>query len=250
MNITGPAWRKLTREELRLLSTIAYQVGIAIERARLAEESTRLARAEERTRIAREIHDTLAQGLTAIGLHIEGALRHLETKPELARERLQRALSLSRESLDEARRSVLDLRAAPLAGKTLAEVLAALGRAFTSETGVRVHLRSIGDLALPLRVEAELFRIAQEALANVQKHAHATRVDITLRTSAQAVSLSIRDNGRGFAPGSNPEEGHHGIVGMRERAQLLGGRLRVESRPGHGVRVVATIPLPEQQSTA
>ena len=84
MNITGPAWRKLTREELRLLSTIAYQVGIAIERARLAEESTRLARAEERTRIAREIHDTLAQDLTGIGLDLEGALRHLESDPPRA----------------------------------------------------------------------------------------------------------------------------------------------------------------------
>src|SRR5262249_47209617 len=108
VNVTGPSWRKLTGEELRLLATIAYQVGIAVERARLAEESTRLARAEERTRLAREIHDTLAQGLTAIGLDIEGALRHLEGSPERARERLERALATTRESLGEARRSVLD----------------------------------------------------------------------------------------------------------------------------------------------
>jgi len=87
INLTGPSWRKLSREELRLLSTIAYQVGIAIERARLAEQSTRLARAEERARIAREIHDTLAQSLTAISLDVEGALRHLEGNPTLARER-------------------------------------------------------------------------------------------------------------------------------------------------------------------
>src|SRR5207249_9299306 len=111
----------LTREELRLLSTIAYQTGIAVERARLAEESTRLARAEERTRLAREIHDTLAQALTAIGLHIEGALPHLDSNPRRARERLERALGMAREGLEEARRSVLDLRAAPLAGKPLAE---------------------------------------------------------------------------------------------------------------------------------
>src|SRR3954451_7081876 len=143
MNIAAPAFRPLATEELRLLSTIASQIGIAVERARLAEESTRLARAEERSRIAREIHDTLAQGLTAIGLDIEGALRHLEASPERARERLDRALSTTRESLEEARRSVLDLRAAPLAGRPLAEALAALGRAFTSETGIQVQV-SVG----------------------------------------------------------------------------------------------------------
>src|SRR6266513_1864699 len=110
MNVTGPAWRKLTSEELRLLSTIANQVGIAIERARLAEDATRLARAEERARMAREIHDTLAQGLTAIALNIEGAMHRLESRPDQARERLERALAQTRENLEEARQSVLDLR--------------------------------------------------------------------------------------------------------------------------------------------
>ena len=135
MNVTGPSWRKLTRPELRLLSTIAYQVGIAVERARLADERTRLARAEERARIAREIHDTLAQGLTAIALHIEGALPHLAGDPERARERLEKALAVTRESLEEARRSVLSLRAALPDGRPLAEALGALARAFTSEKG-------------------------------------------------------------------------------------------------------------------
>src|SRR3954470_22309378 len=137
MNVTGPEWRKLTAEELGLLSTIANQVGIAIERARLAEEATRLARAEERARIAREIHDTLAQGLTAIALNIEGALNNIESKPEQARARLRQALAMARDNLEEARRSVLDLRATPLAGKPLADALASLGRSFTSETGIR-----------------------------------------------------------------------------------------------------------------
>src|SRR5918911_4567095 len=107
MNVTGPEWRKLTSDELRLLSTIAYQVGIAIERARLAEDATRLARAEERTRIAREIHDTLAQGLTAIALNIEGAMNRLDSRPDQARERLERALAMARPNLEEARPAVL-----------------------------------------------------------------------------------------------------------------------------------------------
>src|SRR5439155_6931290 len=229
----------------RLLATIAYQVGIAVERARLADESTRLARAEERTRIAREIHDTLAQGLTAIGLDVEGALRHLEDNPERARERLARALTTTRESLEEARRSVLDLRAAPLAGRPLAEALAALGRAFTSETGVRVRVRADGQVALPLRVEAELYRIAQAALANVRQHAHATEVELALRATGRQIVLSIRDDGVGFEPGRAVAD-RHGLVGMRERARLLGGALRVASRSGRGTTVAARVPLPAE----
>ena len=246
MNVTSPSWRRLTRAELRLLSTIAYQVGIAIERARLADESTRLARAEERTRLAREIHDTLAQGLTAITLHIEGALHHLESDPSRARVRLEQALTTARESLEEARRSVMDLRAAPLAGKPLAEALAALGRRFTSETGVRVHVQARVARPLPLRVEAELFRIAQEALTNVRRHAKAQEVTVTLRTSARALRLVIRDDGSGFDLDS-PREAGHGITGMRERARLSGGTLRLESRPGHGTSVSVTVPLPDEE---
>jgi two-component system, NarL family, sensor kinase len=247
MNIAGPAWRALSPDELRLLATMAYEVGIAVERARLAEEGTRIARIEERTRIAREIHDTLAQGLTAIGLDIEGALRHLESSPDRARERLERALTTTRESLEDARHSVLDLRATPLAGRPLAEALAALGRAFTSETGVRVHVRAAAGPAegmpdLPLRTEAELYRIVREALANVRQHAHATEVEITLRTTPKDVALSVHDDGVGFT--SEPrDEGHYGILGMRERARLLGGRLRVTSRPGRGTTVTARVPV-------
>ena len=249
MNVTGPAGRALQPDELRLLATLAYEVGIAVERARLAEESTRLARAEERTRIAREIHDTLAQGLTAIGLDIEGAIRHLEDSPERARERLDRALSTTRESLEDARRSVLDLRSTPLAGRPLAEALAALGRAFTSDTGIQVHVVTEAVSALPLRMEAELYRIAQEALANVRQHARATRVEIVLRTtpreSPHEVLLSIHDNGVGLtsAPSRRPPDDHHGVVGMRERARLLGGRLRIASRSGRGTTVSARVPL-------
>jgi two-component system NarL family sensor kinase len=262
MNIAAPAYRALAPEELRLLSTIASQIGIAVERARLAEESTRLARSEERSRLAREIHDTLAQGLTAIGLDIEGALRNLEQNPERARERLERALSTTRASLEEARHSVLDLRAAALAGRPLAEALAGLGRAFTSETGIQVHVRapspgpsgsgepsarveaepSLRVEAEPsLRVEAELYRIAQEALANVRQHARAASVEIVLRSTPQGVLLSIRDDGVGIES-ADGKPGHHGLVGMRERARLLGGRVRVTSRPGHGTTVSVRVP--------
>jgi two-component system, NarL family, sensor kinase len=245
MNVTGPQWRQLTPEELRLLGTIAYQVGIAIERARLAENATRLARAEERTRIAREIHDTLAQGLTAIALNIEGAINRLQSHPDQARERLERALAMARENLEEARRSVLDLRSASrLEGKPLAEALAGLARSFTSDTGVPVRLQTTRTERLPLELESELYRIAQEALTNVRKHAHAGEVELSLRRRGSGVTLTVRDNGRGFARTSQRQNGvSHGLVGMRERAKLLGGRLEVRSAPGSGTQVTAHVPL-------
>jgi two-component system NarL family sensor kinase len=246
MNVTGPEWRKLTAEELQLLSTVAYQVGIAVERAGLAEDAARLARAEERTRLAREIHDTLAQGLTAIALNIESALNRLESRPDQAREQLTRALSMARQNLEEARRSVLDLRTTPLAGRPLADALAALGRDFNSDTGITVRVDATSDVALPLRVEAELYRIAQEALTNIRKHAHAREVRISLRQRGRVLMLSIRDDGRGFSP-REARGGGHGLVGMRERARLIGGRLESSAQPGRGARVVARVPVPEQQ---
>lgn len=260
MNIAGPSWRALNEDELHLLSIIAAQIGIAVERARLADDTTRLARAEERTRIAREIHDTLAQGLTAIGLDIESALRNLDDNPERVRERLTRALDTTRANLEEARHSVLDLRETPLAGRPLAEALGALGRAFTSQTGVQVHVRTASPECsaggqppeLPIRLEAQLYRIAQEALANVSRHAQATAVDITLRLTESHLLLTVRDDGVGInGDASNPpesREGHHGIVGMRERARLIGGRLRLTSRAGHGTTVTVRAPLTRQSS--
>src|SRR5205807_6700013 len=244
MNLTGPEWRKLTPDELRLLSTIAYQVGIAIERARLADNATRLARAEERTRLAREIHDTLAQGLTAIALNIEGAMHRLDSDPDQARERLARALAMARENLEDARRSVLDLRsAARLEGKPLTEALTGLARSFTSDTGVPVSVQAPGAIkGVSLRTESELFRIAQEALTNVRRHAHARKVEVGLRRRGTQLTLSIKDDGQGFSV-RKPHPDSHGLLGMRERAKLLGGRVEVSSAPGTGTRVVARVPV-------
>jgi len=244
MNVAAPARRALSPVEVRLLAAVAYQAGDAVDRARLTEERTRLARAEERARIAREIHDTLAQDLAAIALHLESALPHLESDPGHARARLLRALETTRQGLEDARGSVLALRAGIPGGKPLAEALGVLGRAFTAETGVRVRVRATGTRSVPLPVEAELYRIAQEALANVRAHAGAREVTITLRGGARSVTLSIGDDGRGFDPRAIGA-GRHGLVGMRERAALIGGRVRVSSRPGRGTRVTAAAPLGE-----
>lgn len=201
----------------------------------------------EREQLAREIHDTLAQGLTGIGLQIEAAMPHLCGDPELAEERLRRALELTRTTLEEARRTVLELRAAPLAGRSLAEALEELTRRFTAEEGIPARLRVGPGMAgsLPLRVESDLYRVAQEALANAARHAAASSVTVTLTRHEDVLRLSVRDDGIGF--GSTPIKcvQGHGILGMRERVRLLGGRLKVVGRPGRGTTVAAVVPLPE-----
>ncbi len=242
MNVAAPARRPLTAVEVRLLAAVGYQAGDAVDRARLTEERTRLARAEERTRLAREIHDTLAQDLAAIALHLESALPHLEGDPERARARLLRALETTRQGLEDARGSVLALRAGIPGDRPLAEALGVLGRAFTAETGVRVQVRTTpGTGFLPIPVEAELYRIAQEALANIRAHAAARVVTITLRTGVRTATLSISDDGCGFDPHAIGA-GHHGLVGMRERAAFIGGCLRVASQTGRGTRVTVVTP--------
>jgi two-component system NarL family sensor kinase len=238
MNITAPAMRRLSAAELRLLGTIGLQVGVAIERARLAEESAALARADERTRLAREIHDTLAQGLVALTLQIETALREVGRDPDRVRERLEKALSTARTSLDEARRSVTDLRGATR-GKSLARALASLAREFTADSGIRVELEIGGPCALDPSVEGELFRIAQQALDNVRQHAHATRARLTLTCTKRRSALVIEDDGAGFDVRRVAAD-RHGIRGMRERAEAIGWRLRITSRKSGGTRVTVS----------
>jgi two-component system NarL family sensor kinase len=241
MNITAPAMRKLTKAELRLLATIGLQVSIAIERARLAEESAMLVRADERTRLAREIHDTLAQGLAALTLQIETALQHVGRDPDRVRERMEKALATARASLDEARRSVTSLRAGVTSGKPLAQALAAFVRELTSESGIRVAFEVRGTCELEPAAEDELFRIAQQALTNVRQHAQARTATVLLECTKRGARLTIEDDGQGFDVRRIPPE-RHGIVGMRERARAAGGTLRITSKRGNGTRVVATLP--------
>ena len=245
MNVASPQWRELSSEDLQLLSTVGDLLAIAVERARLYDRSARLGAFEERNRLAREIHDTLAQGLTATGLQLESAeaLLDHEAGAERAREALRRALSLTRSNLDEARRSVLDLRAAPLEGRSLPEALKTLVDRWEVETGVNTRFKAInGSRPLPPRVEVALYRICQEALTNVARHAGAGRVTIRLVATPDEVRLVVRDDGRGFDP-SRVAEARHGILGMRERADTIGGSIEVESSSDSGTRIEVAVPL-------
>ena len=163
------------------LMILADEVGTAVQNARLFEQQHSLAVAEERNRLAREIHDTLAQGLTGIALQLEVADALLDIGPEQARPKIIKALELTRANLEEARRSVMDLRAAPLQEKTLPAALEEMVSTFGLEQGIQADFgtRGLGG-RLPAALEAGLYRIAQEALTNVAKHAEATALRMTL----------------------------------------------------------------------
>jgi two-component system, NarL family, sensor kinase len=241
MNLAMRDWRRLTRQELDLLTTIADQVGVAIERARLGEQSIEHARADERSRIARDLHDTLAQGFTAVALHIEAGLSRLEPR-DGARPALRKALDAARQSLDEARRSIRTLRASSLENRTLPEALAALSRQFTADTGVRVRT-DIADVGpIPGDVESELFRIASEALTNVGKHANAHDASLRLERLRGRLRLTVADSGGGFHLRGAHRRGF-GLVGIEDRARLAGGRAAIRSAPGRGTTVTVTIPI-------
>ena len=260
LNVASEDWRELEAEELQLLHIIGDQIGLAIQRARLSRErtqaATRLATIEERNRLAREIHDTLAQGLAAITLQLETADALADSNRERAQVAIRRALSLARINLEEARRSVIDLRAAPLQDRTLPEALGDLTRE-TAQEGIEINYRFAPATDFPIlspRLEAGVYRIAQEALSNAYKHAQAQHISVALIVEDGELCLYVQDDGRGFVPdevtqATNSSSGskveHFGLTGMSERVKLLGGTLCISSEPGDGTCVAACLPLEE-----
>ena len=243
MNVASPGWRSLSPEDLELLYTIGDLLSVAVERARVFDRSASYGAVEERNRLAREIHDTLAQGLTAAALQLESADALLDSGSGKVRKPLRRALSLMRSNLEEARRSVLDLRAAPLEGRPLSGALKVLVERWRAQTGTEARYEAVnGGRPLPPRVEAALYRVCQEALTNVASHADAARVTVRLVSTLAEVRLSVEDDGRGFDV-SETSADRHGLIGMEERIQILGGILDVTSIPGDGTKILASLPL-------
>ncbi|MEW2129735.1 sensor histidine kinase [Streptomyces sp. NPDC005435] len=201
--------------------------------------------ADERRRLAAEIHDTIAQGLTGIiaQLQVVSNAKDLPT----ARTHLERASALARHSLGEARRSVHNLTPVALAADGLPEALKKTVTEWGERTGVRVEFTVTGTAEqLHEEVAATLLRIAQEALSNAARHARAQRLGATLSFMGDEVVLDIRDDGTGFDPAGLPPRtrtGGFGLDGMRARAERIAGTLTVESEPGHGTAVSARVPL-------
>jgi two-component system NarL family sensor kinase len=247
LNVASPDWRQLSAAELRLLYTVGDLVSIAVERARLFARQAEFGATLERNRLAREIHDTLAQGLAAITMQLETADALLETSSgqERTQKAIAQALSLARANLEEARRSVLDLRAAPLEGRTLAQALSALAEEASSKGGAPVRFHATGgNRPLPNRVEAGLYRIAQEAVGNAVRHAAARTIRVKLLAQPAHVRLMVIDDGRGFDASALPPD-RYGLAGIQERVHLLGGKLTLQTSPGQGTQVDVLVPLEE-----
>jgi two-component system sensor histidine kinase UhpB len=215
-----------------------------LESARREAARTALAAQEgERLRVARELHDEIGQTLTAVTIQAE---RAADGDPGLASQALRRVADAVRESLDEVRRIARELRPEALDDLGLANALIALcSRIDAQGGGPRVRRELQGELPpLPSDVELVVYRIAQESLTNAVRHSDARTVTVSLKSDAEALTLSVADDGKGM-PDRLPG-GTAGIAGMRERALLVGGRLSIQSRPQRGTEVRLTIPAPEE----
>jgi signal transduction histidine kinase len=226
----------LTRDERRLVHAIAQRAGVAIHNARLFEQAQQVATAEERQRLARELHDAVTQTLFSASLIAEVLPRIAERSPEEGRRRLEELRQLTRGALAEMRTLLLELRPAALIDTPFSQLLHQLAEASSSRGSLQINVDAEGDGPLPPDLQIGLYRIAQEALNNINKHANASRVDVRFRRRSREVDLRITDDGRGFDT-SSTLPGHFGLSIMRERARALGARLRLESSPGSGTRV-------------
>ncbi|MBL7254232.1 sensor histidine kinase [Paractinoplanes lichenicola] len=232
----GTMIRVMEREAIRRREVNSELVAMAAENARLSREA---GVAEERARLAREIHDTVAQGLTGIVTQLE-AIGEL---PEEQARRLGQAQELARTSLAEVRRSIDALRPGPLQDQRLADAVRETVSNWSERHDVPASFTMTGTpLPVHSEVEVTLLRAAQEALANVGKHARAKRADVTLSYMEDIIVLDVRDDGIGFEP--RPGAGF-GLVALRERVAALAGSVAVESAPGHGTTVNVTLPAIE-----
>lgn len=226
--------------------------GWAVYQLRLRQIRSRFALVlEERGRLAREIHDTLAQGFVGISSQLDAVAMCMPEDASPARSYLDLARRMARHSLTEARRAVMDLRASALEGRDLAAAIQSGTRLWTAGSGVdvAVDITVAGTELpgeLPRDMEQHLLRIAQEAVTNALKHAGASKIRVKLHMEARKLHLRIVDNGHGFAQQDvfSSRAGHFGLLGMRERAERLGGELRLASHPGEGTEVEVTVPLP------
>jgi signal transduction histidine kinase len=231
---------ELAQANQRLEEMMAENTGL---QAQLLTQAREAGAGDERQRMAREIHDTLAQGLTGIITQLEAA-QQTGSEPERER-RIGNAKRLARDSLAEARRSVQALRPQALEDSKLPDALADEVTRWTATSGVSAQAETTGDpRALHPEVEVTLLRVAQEALANVAKHAAAQHAWVTLSYMGDVVTLDVRDDGSGFTqPGeSSSSGGGFGLIAMRQRVGRLAGPLEIESEPGSGTAVSASLP--------
>ncbi|GEM85723.1 histidine kinase [Meiothermus granaticius] len=230
------------QEQIELAQIFAQQAAAAIENAQLFEQAQGKAALEERARLARELHDSVSQALYGIVLGARAALNAAEHNPQALREPLDYILSLAQAGIAEMRALIFELRPESLAEEGLVAALARQAAALKARYGLEVETHLGEEPEIPLEAKEALYRIAQEALHNVVKHAEATKVSLRLEHSPQQLVLQVQDDGRGFDP-HQEFPGHLGQRTMRERAQAIGARLHLISAQGCGTRVNVSLEL-------
>ncbi len=244
-----------------VIQTLARQLGIALENARLyAEVQQReylrgqlleravAAQEEERKRIARELHDETGQMLTALAVGLGGIEETIAQNPPLAQKQIAQLKTMTMSSIDSLRQFVADLRPSVLDDMGLVSALRWFAQQYAERTKLQVEFQVTGNKCrLPLRVETVLFRIAQEGLNNVGRHARATQATVRLEFAEQLVTLTVQDNGRGFIVqdilGKQGKQLAWGLLGVQERVELVGGKFSVESVLGRGTTITVQVPM-------
>jgi two-component system nitrate/nitrite sensor histidine kinase NarX len=226
-----------TAHHADLALTVANQAAITMVNAELYENAQALARLEERQRLARNLHDAVNQSLFSAGLIAEVLPRLWERDPDEGRRSLEDLRRLTRGAQADMRLLLAELRPSTLTDAELGDLLRLLGNALAGRTNIPISVTVTGEGKLPAEVQVALYRLCQEGLNNIARHAGASRVDIQLQYEAGAVELRIRDDGRGFDPEQTPP-GHYGLSMMRERAAAMGATLSITSQPGHGTEIV------------
>jgi signal transduction histidine kinase len=217
-------WQQLAEANLRLAQHASTVEQLTISR--------------ERNRLARELHDVLAHTLSGVAVELEGLRATMRRDPEQATALLDHSLQAIRDGLTETRRTLQELRAKPLEDLGLALAVRSLAESYASRSDFQLELEIDHDFGdVPAEVQQSIYRIAQEALANVADHAQAQNVRVELTRDRDQISLLVRDDGIGFNLGDSAHENHFGLLGMRERAEMIGGNVSVESQVGKGTQV-------------
>ena len=249
--VARPKSRPFTPDEQGLVTALGSQVGPALQNAQLFSKTGAIAVLQERQRVAREVHDGLAQTLGYLNVQL-GIVDHLlaSDEPAKAQSELETMARVTREAYQDLRQAIQDLRTPLSAGGGLRRTLREYTERFSLQTGVHCHFEGHRGSAAVLSPSAEvqLIRIVQEALTNVKKHAPGAEVWLSVEADDRRVRLVIRDNGPGFDPASVPQSGRFGLHTMKERAEGTGGSLRIESAPGSGTRLEVTIPTEEAKA--
>jgi signal transduction histidine kinase len=232
-----------TSHHAEYVMAFAQHAAVAIENARLYEALHDKAALEERQRLARELHDSVSQALYAIALNAAAATDslHKQDHPRAARQ-VRHVRQLARAGLAEMRALIFELRAESLAEEGLVAALSKQAAAMEARHELKIGSTFAPEPSLPMITKEAIYRIAQEALHNVVKHARARRVDLTLEVVDNDIVLKVCDNGRGFELGTG-FPGHLGLRSMQERAQAVGGLFDIESEPSEGTTVRVQVPL-------